>query len=135
MLRGPGTRLISESIPRNSPPVVATSLETLTHAAARTMWGTSGHHRMASRFLDELGAGIERQRLSPTSWSSYGHVERAAPSGDAPDLATGDTVRHGTLGDGIVTRIESGGVVTVRFASDSSERRLILEYAPLEKIA
>ena len=34
---------------------------------------------------------------------------------------------------GIVTRIEAGGVVTVRF-EDGSERRLMLEYAPLERI-
>jgi hypothetical protein len=32
-----------------------------------------------------------------------------------------------------VTRIEAGGVVTVRF-EDGSERRLMLEYAPLERI-
>jgi DNA helicase-2/ATP-dependent DNA helicase PcrA len=51
-----------------------------------------------------------------------------------PHLATGDTVRHGTLGEGIVTQIEAGGVVTVRFAEDGAERRLVLEYAPLEKI-
>ena len=37
---------------------------------------------------------------------------------------TGDNVRHGTLGEGVVTRIEPGGVVTVRFAGDGSERRL-----------
>jgi DNA helicase-2/ATP-dependent DNA helicase PcrA len=33
-----------------------------------------------------------------------------------------------------VTRIEPGGLVTVRFANDGSERKLMLEYAPLEKI-
>ena len=48
---------------------------------------------------------------------------------------TGDSVRHGTLGEGVVTRIEAGGVVTVRFAGDGTERRLVLDYAPLEKIA
>jgi hypothetical protein len=42
-------------------------------------------------------------------------------------------VKHGTLGTGIVTRIEAGGVVTVRF-EDGSERRLMLDYAPLERI-
>jgi len=31
--------------------------------------------------------------------------------------------------------MEPGGVVTVRFANDGSERKLMLEYAPLEKIA
>jgi len=38
-------------------------------------------------------------------------------------------------GEGIVTGIEPGGVVTVRFAADGTERRLMVEYAPLEKIA
>ena len=45
-------------------------------------------------------------------------------------LSTGDTVRHGSLGEGIVTGIEPGGVVTVRFAEDGTERRLMVEYAP-----
>jgi hypothetical protein len=31
--------------------------------------------------------------------------------------------------------LEAGGVVTVRFASDGSERRLMLDYAPLERMA
>ena len=44
-------------------------------------------------------------------------------------------MRHGSLGEGIVTGIEPGGVVSVRFAGDGSERRLMLDYAPLEKIA
>jgi DNA helicase-2/ATP-dependent DNA helicase PcrA len=35
----------------------------------------------------------------------------------------------------VITRIEPGGVVTVRFAADGSERKLMLDYAPLEKIA
>ena len=50
-----------------------------------------------------------------------------------PSLSTGDSVRHATLGAGIVTRIEPDGVVTVRF-EDGSEKRLMLEYAALEKI-
>jgi DNA helicase-2/ATP-dependent DNA helicase PcrA len=52
-----------------------------------------------------------------------------------PSLGTGDSVRHSTLGEGVVVGIEQGGVVVVRFADDGSERRLMLEYAPLEKIA
>jgi len=50
-----------------------------------------------------------------------------------PDLSTGDSVKHGTLGEGVVTAIEAGGVVTVRFA-DGAERRLMLEYAPLKRL-
>ena len=48
--------------------------------------------------------------------------------------ATGDSVRHGSLGEGVVTRIEPGGIVTVRFAGDGTERRLMLDYAPLERL-
>ena len=56
-----------------------------------------------------------------------------APREQFPELSTGDTVRHETLGTGIVTRIEADGVVTVRF-EDGNERRLMLEYAPLERV-
>ncbi len=75
-----------------------------------------------------------RERLKPASWSDYGARE-IRPREDAPSLVPGDSVRHGTLGEGVVLRVEPGGVVTVRFADDGAERRLMLEYAPLEKIA
>jgi DNA helicase-2/ATP-dependent DNA helicase PcrA len=58
----------------------------------------------------------------------------ARPEAELPSLATGDSVRHGSLGEGVVTRIEAGGIVTVRFERDGGERRLMLEYAPLEKL-
>jgi DNA helicase-2/ATP-dependent DNA helicase PcrA len=106
---------------------------TLTHASGRSLYG-SRNYNLPSRFLDELPQDAERERLRPASWASYG-ARTIAPRSDVPDLATGDAVRHGTLGEGIVTRIEPGGVVTVRFADDGAERRLVLEYAPLEKIA
>ena len=35
----------------------------------------------------------------------------------------------------VVEGLEPGGIVTVRFAGDGSERKLMLDYAPLEKIA
>jgi hypothetical protein len=90
---------------------------------------------MPSRFLDELPSDVERERLRPASWSQYGapRPQEVAPRADLPDIGTGDSVRHSTLGEGVVTRIEPGGVVMVRFA-DGSERRLMLEYAPLEKL-
>jgi DNA helicase II / ATP-dependent DNA helicase PcrA len=105
---------------------------TLTHASGRSLYG-SRNYNLPSRFLDELPDEVERERLRPASWASYG-ARTIAPRSDVPDLATGDAVRHGTLGEGIVTRIEPGGVITVRFADDGAERRLVLEYAPLEKI-
>jgi len=120
---------------------------TLLHATSRSLYG-SRTFNLASRFLDELpDDGVERERLRPATWQGYGRdlpgsgggsaapAKAHAPRDDAPQLATGDSVRHGTLGEGVVTRIEAGGVVTVRFAGDGSERKLMLDYAPLEKIA
>jgi DNA helicase-2/ATP-dependent DNA helicase PcrA len=107
----------------------------LTHATVRSLWGARNYN-LPSRFLDELGAGTERERLRPTSWSDYGMPQGAVvPRAEVPQLATGDSVRHSTLGEGVVIRIEPDGVVTVRFATDGSERRLMLEYAPLERIS
>jgi DNA helicase II / ATP-dependent DNA helicase PcrA len=110
---------------------------TFTHASRRSLYGRTDAN-LPSRFIDELPEeGVERERLAPTSWSNYG-VRRgqatAVPRTDVPDLSTGDNVRHSTLGAGIVTRIEADGVVTVRF-EDGMERRLMLDYAPLERIS
>jgi DNA helicase-2/ATP-dependent DNA helicase PcrA len=106
----------------------------LIHATSRSLWG-SRTFNLPSRFLDELpDEGVVVERLRPTSWSGYG-ARDVTPRTDVPALATGDSVRHGTLGEGVVVRVEAGGVVTVRFADDGAERRLMLEYAPLEKIA
>ena len=107
---------------------------TLLHASSRSLYGGRDHN-LPSRFLDEIESDhVERERLTPSSWSSYGHPREIAPRTNVPTLSTGDSVRHGTLGEGVVTRIEPGGVVTVRFAGDGAERRLMLDYAPLEKI-
>jgi DNA helicase-2/ATP-dependent DNA helicase PcrA len=109
---------------------------TLTHTTARSLYGRR-EYNLPSRFLDELPATVERERLRPASWSGYAQSPRqgaARPEPPVPALSTGDSVRHGTLGEGVVTRIEPDGVVTVRFAADGSERRLMVDYAPLEKL-
>ena len=108
---------------------------TLTHTLSRSLFGRRSYN-LSSRFLDELPSEVERERLRPSSWSGYGTQPGAALQ-PKPGLvvSTGDSVRHGSLGEGVVTAIEPGGVVTVRFASDGTERRLMIEYAPLEKIS
>ncbi len=109
---------------------------TLTHATARSLYGRR-EYNLPSRFLDELPPSVERERLQPASWSGYAQSPRQVTPRDehaVPALSTGDSVRHGSLGEGVVTRIEPDGVVTVRFAADGSERRLMLDYAPLEKV-
>ena len=109
---------------------------TLLHTSSRMLYGGRSYN-LPSRFLDELpDRYVEREQLRPASWSGYGSPRQSPlqPGPDAPRLSTGDSVRHGTLGEGVVTRIEPGGVVVVRFAGDGSERRLMLDYAPLEKL-
>jgi DNA helicase II / ATP-dependent DNA helicase PcrA len=107
----------------------------LTHATSRNLWGSRSFNA-PSRFLDELpGDGVVQERLRPASWSNYGAPREIHPREDVPSLSAGDSVRHSSLGEGVVLRVEPGGVVTVRFADDGAERRLMLEYAPLEKIA
>jgi DNA helicase II / ATP-dependent DNA helicase PcrA len=107
---------------------------TLLHASSRSLWGSRSYN-LASRFLDELPPEVERERLRPASWREYGvpPASQVQPRESVPSLQTGQSVRHGTLGEGVVTRVEAGGIVTVRF-EDGSERRLMLDYAPLERI-
>ncbi len=103
----------------------------LTHASARSLWG-SRNYNLPSRFLDELPEeGVELHRLQPASWSSRSPA--AVPTRPAIELTTGDTVKHSTLGEGIVVRLEGDGTVLIRF-EDGSERRLVLDYAPLERV-
>ncbi len=76
---------------------------TLTHTLARSLFGRR-EYNLASRFLDELPHEVERDRLRPASWSGYGSPTAAAIE-PRPGIAlsTGDSVRHGSLGEGIVT--------------------------------
>src|SRR6478672_1323073 len=113
---------------------------TLTHARSRTIFGARSYN-MPSRFLDELPqGGIEWERQAP-AWAAASAAASAssraafqAPKLDVPALSVGDEVRHNTLGEGIVTGVDRDGIVVVRFRDDRSERRLVLGYAPLEKI-
>jgi DNA helicase-2/ATP-dependent DNA helicase PcrA len=109
---------------------------TLTHTLSRSLFGRRAYN-LGSRFLDELPDEVERERLRPSSWSGYRSPGAAPERRGAADLAlaTGDAVRHASLGEGVVTGVEPGGVVVVRFAEDGTERRLMVEYAPLERIA
>ena len=86
---------------------------TMLHALAPLALRPQPRRTCPSRFLDELpDEGVERERLAPASWSSYGAPARPRASArrapTCPTLSTGDTVRHETLGAGIVTRDRGG---------------------------
>jgi DNA helicase II / ATP-dependent DNA helicase PcrA len=105
----------------------------LTHAHSRTIFGMRGYN-LPSRFLSELPADeIERERRTPAWQAPPMPAGMRSQEQPVPDLSIGDEVRHATLGEGTVIGIDRD-VVAVRFREDGSERRLMLGYAPLERI-
>jgi DNA helicase II / ATP-dependent DNA helicase PcrA len=114
----------------------------LTYARRRAVFGAQSYG-LPSRFLSEIppdltdqqgalqaigavaAAGAPRPRAM--SWSSS--------SSETPsvDYRMGDDVIHAAFGEGVVVGVEPGGIVVVRFASDGSERKLMAEYAPIQK--
>jgi methylenetetrahydrofolate dehydrogenase (NADP+)/methenyltetrahydrofolate cyclohydrolase len=108
----------------------------MTHARSRRLFA-GRETSFPSRFLSELPEdlvereGTEEQAL--TGWSLGGNGAPAPKSGPSLSFATGDDVVHASFGDGVVTGVEPGGVIVVRFSSDGAERKLMADYAPLRK--
>ena len=107
----------------------------MTHARSRRLFA-GRETGFPSRFLSELPEelvereGTEEQAM--TGWSP-GDAGGARPEpGPSLSLATGDDVVHASFGEGVVTGVEPGGVIVVRFSSDGSERKLMADYAPLK---
>jgi DNA helicase-2/ATP-dependent DNA helicase PcrA len=59
--------------------------------------------------------------------------DREAAVSLASQFRLGEDVVHAAFGDGVVTGVEPGGVIVVRFADDGSERKLMAEYAPVSR--
>jgi DNA helicase II / ATP-dependent DNA helicase PcrA len=110
----------------------------MTWARERRLFGRA-ERNLPSRFTDELPAELtERHSSAPGSAAGLGW--ESAPAGAAPidpgptlELQTGDDVVHASFGDGVVTAVEPGGVVVVRFAGDGAERKLMADYAPIRR--
>jgi len=129
----------------------------LTYARRRSVFGQATYG-LRSRFLDEIpaelttdhpgsaseeelqlsagaltvGAGAgggARMGRGPASWAASQAPQ--APAGKA--FRMGEDVVHATFGEGVVTGVEPGGVIVVRFATDGSERKLMAEYAPVSR--
>ncbi|HEY4997041.1 MAG TPA: UvrD-helicase domain-containing protein [Solirubrobacteraceae bacterium] len=132
----------------------------LSYARRRAVFGAHTFG-LPSRFLDEIpaalleepremifraaapmrGAGGGRSRsfaargaAAQARWGedSPATPERAAVL-EAPRFRLGEDVVHAAFGDGVVTGVEPGGVIVVRFAADGSERKLMAEYAPVSR--
>ncbi len=74
-------------------------------------------------------ATLPRPAAGSGSWDRTA-VREAGP---AIQFRLGEDVVHAAFGDGVVTGVEPGGVIVVRFAGDGSERKLMAEYAPVSR--
>jgi DNA helicase-2/ATP-dependent DNA helicase PcrA len=115
----------------------------MTWTRERRLFGRA-ERNLPSRFIDELPVELTERHATAggggMSWSGGSSgagagADRAQPvdPGPALALATGDDVVHASFGDGVVTGVEPGGVVVVRFAGDGTERKLMADYAPIRK--
>jgi DNA helicase II / ATP-dependent DNA helicase PcrA len=110
----------------------------LTHARTRALFGNRDWN-LRSRFIDEIPVELtDRDEDAPVgpaaaaTWGGGASVAEPGGGGGAA-FALGDDVVHAQFGDGVVTGIEPGGLVVVRFAGDGSERKLMADYAPLKR--
>jgi DNA helicase-2/ATP-dependent DNA helicase PcrA len=121
----------------------------LTHARRRSVFGAQ-NYGLRSRFLDEIPADLTDREDEPIlragegrgmprairamSWASSDSDSDEGGSGSpALDLRMGDDIVHAAFGEGVVTGVEPGGVIVVRFASDGTERKLMADLAPLTR--
>jgi DNA helicase II / ATP-dependent DNA helicase PcrA len=119
----------------------------VSRAIVRSGWG-SPQYNPASRFLDEIPADLlDWQRteaagmreLSTPAVASLAGRAGGHHVGNRPviSLRSGDRVSHDSFGLGTVVRVEGEGdkaMAHVDFGVDTGVKRLLLRYAPLEKL-
>jgi DNA helicase-2/ATP-dependent DNA helicase PcrA len=121
----------------------------LTYARRRNTYTGASTPGLRSRFLDEIpremtdeperaraavGAGWTPSRgRAVTSWASASAGAAETATAPAAVFRIGDDVVHAAFGEGVVTGVDPGGVVVVRFSGDGTERRLMADYAPIRK--
>jgi DNA helicase-2/ATP-dependent DNA helicase PcrA len=111
----------------------------MTWARERRLFGRA-ERNLPSRFIDELPIELTERHATVSSggmsWNAPAPgADPAQPLDPTPalEMQTGDDVVHASFGDGVVTAVEPGGVVVVRFAGDGTERKLMADYAPIRK--
>ena len=116
---------------------------TLTFARRRASYGGGGLPAQKSRFLDEVPreltdqpARISRGLPAPgrvASWAGAAAASAEQDTGGSTIFRVGEDVVHAKLGEGVVTGVEPGGIVVVRFAGEPADRKLMADYAPIKK--
>jgi DNA helicase-2/ATP-dependent DNA helicase PcrA len=116
----------------------------VTYARTRSVFGARTFGA-PSRFVSEIPEALtDREAQAPrrfasiraraTSWDPPPDVEPYEREQPAPSAyRLGDDVVHAAFGDGVVTGLEPGGIVVIRFSKDRSERKLVADLAPISK--
>jgi DNA helicase-2/ATP-dependent DNA helicase PcrA len=109
----------------------------MTWTRERRLFGRA-ERNLPSRFVDELPEELVERRSGAAGagdWGTESVGDAPAPiePGPALELRVGDDVVHAGFGDGVVTAVEPGGIVVVRFSGDGSERKLMADYAPIRR--
>lgn len=99
----------------------------LVYANRRLLYG-SVQHNPPSRFISDIE---NEQTLSPSLGAAYAADEPAFIPEAAPNVKTGDLVRHPIFGTGTILTLE-GDMATIKFTR--GEKLLNLAFAPLEKV-
>jgi DNA helicase-2/ATP-dependent DNA helicase PcrA len=115
----------------------------LTRAVSRSWWGRPEFHK-ASRFLGEIpGHLIEWRRdesaAAPPAMERLAQRPGVATPGNrpVPVLKPGDMVNHDKFGLGTVLIVDGAddrAEASIDFGGDYGVKRLVLRYAPLEKL-
>jgi DNA helicase II / ATP-dependent DNA helicase PcrA len=119
----------------------------LSYARRRSVFG-SATFGLPSRFLSEIPRQLTYQedepvpiggRVSRSGETTAGSPRRQqswASMSQESSVATfrlGEDVTHAAFGAGVVTGLEPGGIVVVRFSRDGTERKLMAEFAPVSR--
>jgi ATP-dependent DNA helicase UvrD/PcrA len=113
----------------------------LTWARRRAVFGSHAYG-LRSRFLEEIPLELLDEEqvgafrpglLAPELGGAVRAASLQQPAATAASFRLGEDVVHAAFGDGVVTGVEPGGVIVVRFAGDGSERKLMAEYAPVSR--
>jgi len=130
----------------------------VTYARTRAVFGAR-HYGAASRFVQEIPVELTDRPARPTpgiggvrdralSWSAGGGIggvggtgsggsgiawERGRGEEAAVAFRLGEDVAHPAFGEGVVTGVEAGGIVVIRFSRDGSERKLVADLAPITR--
>lgn len=115
----------------------------LTRAESRSSWGPANYNP-PSRFLDEIPPSVIDWRNKPVSSASTRRYAAATAPAARPtgkknvsiELSVGERVSHDTFGLGTVVHLSGEGdraEATVNFGQ-YGEKRLLLRYAPVEKL-